>query len=168
MAKPTYFEMLKDPRWQRRRLEILQTADFRCENCEADDKTLHVHHKLYRKGAKPWEYADHELQALCEECHAAEHLIREQLAEVMALMPPYDLERLLGYAQALMLFAGEPLRPIEVKSYEHAHGMSDAVSPTDPQEIYDYLLPTGPVDRPIDGLAISELYTRRRDARNKQ
>lgn len=162
MSRKSYFELLKDPRWQRRRLEILQVTDFQCGNCEAKDKTLHVHHKLYRKGANPWEYADHELQALCEDCHAAEHAVREELAQVMALMEPYDLDRLLGYAQGMMLFAGE-LEPVQPRNFEQVEGMSDAVSAHDRQEIYAQLLPT-PV-RPIDGLTISELYSARRNAR---
>jgi hypothetical protein len=69
----SYADELKHPRWQRRRLEILSRADFKCERCSADDRTLHVHHKKYRRGAKPWEYADDQLIALCEQCHEDEH-----------------------------------------------------------------------------------------------
>src|SRR5213594_693703 len=99
----SYSELLKDPRWQRRRLEILNRANFQCERCDADNRTLHVHHLLYHKGAKPWEYADDDLMALCEQCHALDHERRSLLAEVTALMNPWDVERVLGYAQALAL-----------------------------------------------------------------
>ena len=96
----TYSERLKDPRWQRRRLEILQRSDFSCEDCEATDKTLHVHHKLYRKGAMPWEYADHELEALCEDCHEKHHATRDRLNAVLAELHSSDIEEVLGFALA--------------------------------------------------------------------
>ncbi len=72
----TYAEQLRHPRWQRRRLERLNKADFRCEKCSVDDRPLHVHHKAYRNGAAPWEYADDELLVLCEDCHRDEHDLR--------------------------------------------------------------------------------------------
>ncbi len=69
----SYRERLKHPRWQRRRLERLSTADWKCSRCAAADKPLHVHHKVYRAGAEPWEYSDDELAVLCEDCHDLEH-----------------------------------------------------------------------------------------------
>lgn len=69
VSKLTYADQLKDPRWQRRRLEIMQRDEFRCQVCMATEFTLHVHHKYYTKGRKPWEYEDHELVTLCVHCH---------------------------------------------------------------------------------------------------
>ncbi len=69
----SYSEKLRDPRWQRRRLEIMQLAHFRCEECDAADQTLTVHHRVYRVGAEPWCYPDWELVCLCEQCHRYEH-----------------------------------------------------------------------------------------------
>lgn len=70
--KDNYSELLKDPRWQRRRLEIMQRDDFTCQHCGRKDKTLHIHHKRYVKGWKPWEYKDGDLITLCERCHEIE------------------------------------------------------------------------------------------------
>lgn len=100
MAKPSYSELLKDPRWQRRRLEILNRASFACEACGCDTRTLHVHHRVYRKGALPWEYADRELIALCEECHEKEHQVRTRLAAALAELDVDGLEEVLGYAKS--------------------------------------------------------------------
>lgn len=80
-----------DPRWQRKRLEILQRADFSCENCHATQKTLHVHHVYYTNDAEgPWDYPEHALVALCDDCHTAEHseqqATRVWLIESLALM----------------------------------------------------------------------------------
>ncbi len=75
----TYAEKLKDPRWQKRRLHVMEAANFCCQSCYNEKKTLHVHHVLYRKGAQPWEYADHELKCLCEDCHLIEEEGREAI-----------------------------------------------------------------------------------------
>jgi len=83
-----YTDQLKHPKWQRRRLEIMQRDGFACKRCSADDKTLNVHHKLYHSGAAPWEYADDELVTLCEDCHEAEHKETFTRAEVVALLKP--------------------------------------------------------------------------------
>lgn len=69
----TYWQKLKDPRWQRKRLEALEKANFHCENCYDDSTTLHVHHKAYFKGRDPWEYEVSQLAVLCENCHQAHH-----------------------------------------------------------------------------------------------
>lgn len=68
-TKITYSEKLKDPRWQKRRLEIMQLDNFRCRGCETKERTLHVHHKYYIKGREPWEYEDDALITYCELCH---------------------------------------------------------------------------------------------------
>lgn len=67
-----YAKKLKDPRWQRKRLEILQRDDFACKDCRDRASTLHVHHKYYRWGAEPWEYPELALVTLCEACHMYE------------------------------------------------------------------------------------------------
>jgi len=65
----SYSDLLKDPRWQKRRLEIMQRADFACEYCGDKTRTLHVHHLRYTKGASPWEYEEKDLKCVCEICH---------------------------------------------------------------------------------------------------
>ena len=72
-----FFAKYKHPRWQKKRLERMEQAGWRCENCESDDKTLHVHHKSYKKNHAPWEYENDELECLCEDCHAEKHGIQE-------------------------------------------------------------------------------------------
>lgn len=64
-----YSEQLKDPRWQRRRLQILQRDMWECVICRSKKETLHVHHLIYIDGRDPWEYADEDLTTLCEKCH---------------------------------------------------------------------------------------------------
>lgn len=69
----TYAEKLKDPRWQKKRLEILQRDDFTCQVCFDNTNTLHVHHLSYEKGIEPWEYPGCSLITLCASCHEDNH-----------------------------------------------------------------------------------------------
>lgn len=71
-----YSEKLRDPRWQKKRLEIMSRDDFKCVVCEHDEITLNVHHTFYRKGADPWDYPNSSLVTLCERCHSDEHEYR--------------------------------------------------------------------------------------------
>lgn len=64
-----YFEKLKDPRWQKKRLEIFQRDEFTCRKCGADDKTLQVHHRYYVSKRDPWDYPDICFETVCEDCH---------------------------------------------------------------------------------------------------
>lgn len=65
----SYAEKLRDPRWQRLRLEVMESARWECSSCGDSDKELQVHHPAYRKGAEPWEYEAAELLCLCAKCH---------------------------------------------------------------------------------------------------
>lgn len=68
----TYAEKLKDPRWQKKRLEILNRDEFTCQKCYDTESTLHVHHRYYEKGKEPWEANESALITLCESCHESE------------------------------------------------------------------------------------------------
>lgn len=64
----TYAEKLKDPRWQRKRLEIMQRDEFRCRDCMNSKETLTVHHCHYARGG-PWDTPAELLLTLCQPCH---------------------------------------------------------------------------------------------------
>jgi hypothetical protein len=73
MNKKTYYEKLKDPRWQKKRLEVMQKNDFNCEICGDGESTLNVHHKEYLKDLEPWEYNIYQLACICQSCHEEQH-----------------------------------------------------------------------------------------------
>jgi hypothetical protein len=73
---------LLDPRWQKKRLEVLNAAGWCCEMCGDSESTLHVHHKQYIKGRDPWEYEVGQLCALCKDCHSASHEVKDKLNDV--------------------------------------------------------------------------------------
>lgn len=65
-----FFAQYKDPRWQKKRLQVMERDGFMCRSCQDTGTTLNVHHAVpYRKDTKPWEYEDDELITLCEDCH---------------------------------------------------------------------------------------------------
>lgn len=80
-----YRQKLLDPRWQKKRLKILERDEFTCRMCGADDITLHVHHKRYRYGADPWDITDDALVTLCEGCHENESEVSGALSDLRAV-----------------------------------------------------------------------------------
>lgn len=79
----TYSEKLRDPRWQRKRLQILNEANFICEDCGSDEKPLNVHHIIYRRGKSPWDYENKEFKCLCDTCHQIWHHGRQDFNEML-------------------------------------------------------------------------------------
>ena len=57
----------KDPRWQKKRLQIFERDGWKCVACGDSEATLCVHHCAYE--GKPWDVDDALLQTLCESCH---------------------------------------------------------------------------------------------------
>ena len=84
--KQTYWDKLQSPKWQKKRLEVLEYNAFQCQYCSEEDKQLHVHHPAYIKGREPWEYEKDELMVLCDKCHTNEHhdisLLTEKLNSI--------------------------------------------------------------------------------------
>jgi len=68
----TYREKLLDPRWQKKRLYILERDKWSCVYCGDTENTLHVHHKRYRHSVDPWDVPDADLVTLCCRCHETE------------------------------------------------------------------------------------------------
>lgn len=65
----TYLEKLQDPRWQKKRLEVMQRDNFTCVCCGDKETTLNVHHLKYT--GKPWEAPNESLITTCKHCHTA-------------------------------------------------------------------------------------------------
>lgn len=79
----TYSEKLRDPRWQKKRLDIFNRDGWVCQSCDRNcldlRLTAHIHHILYLPDCEPWEYDDKYLATYCEFCHETEHLIGDQI-----------------------------------------------------------------------------------------
>lgn len=124
--KKTYSELLRDPRWQRKRLEILNRSNFACDECNASDKTLNVHHKRYKKGAAPWEYDNNDLCSLCEDCHERRHDLEKAIRSRLERLSNDDLEGVLGYVEGNCLNTDEG-NSISLRGPRYINGLADAL-----------------------------------------
>lgn len=64
----SYAEKLKDPRWQKKRLKILERDNWTCVYCGDKESTLHIHHLKY--SGEPYEADDMDLLTACKYCHS--------------------------------------------------------------------------------------------------
>lgn len=92
----TYQQKLKDQRWQKKRLELLNKAGWRCQSmgCEfstEENRTLHVHHLVYLRGKDPWDYEDWAYMVVCESCHEVEQSLLEA-AHLAIAQNPYLMQ----------------------------------------------------------------------------
>jgi hypothetical protein len=78
----TYAEKLKDPRWLKKRIVVLQRDAFTCRDCRATDKPLQVHHCRYSRG-EPWEVDDEFLLTLCEACHVHRQQSEREIKKIV-------------------------------------------------------------------------------------
>lgn len=81
-----YIELLRDPRWQRKRLEIMQRDGWTCRSCGGSGSELQVHHKRYERGKPPWEIDERFLVTLCDECHRTITLLRRKAHDALGEM----------------------------------------------------------------------------------
>lgn len=74
-----YSEKLKNPRWQKKRLEILERDKWCCQRCFDINSPLHVHHRVYITDKEPWQYHNDFLITLCENCHEDERDVMHEI-----------------------------------------------------------------------------------------
>lgn len=104
MTKQSYSEKLLDPRWQKKRLDVLNYNDFSCEICGDSASTLHVHHKMYAKGREPWDYELDQYSVLCKTCHSHEHF--QEVDLFFEVMSRLNLDGPYNKTDASFLIAG--------------------------------------------------------------
>lgn len=98
--KKSYWEKLRDPRWQKKRLEILNRARFRCERCGDNENELHVHHGYYERGFDPWDYENETLWCLCGYCHEEVGKALVDINRTIALAGPDEIHFIFSRIQA--------------------------------------------------------------------
>lgn len=119
-----YSNLLRDPRWQKKRLLILERDNFTCTLCMDSRTTLHVHHEAYL--GNPWDISDDKLRTVCLHCHDIIHAIPDhniaaihkrislnaKCWEVVAFAPPdivflylfFDTEMYTGKTEIVTIF----------------------------------------------------------------
>lgn len=97
----SYSDKLKDPRWQKKRLEIMERDEWRCRSCRSDSKQLQVHHIVYSR-IDPWEYSNEVLQTLCCDCHEVrQSIVDSAISAIRIALRDVPTERLKHYAEKL-------------------------------------------------------------------
>jgi hypothetical protein len=118
-----FWERYKHPNWQRKRLEIMERAGFRCQECGDDEKTLNVHHSYYERELDPWEYPDDSLWCLCEECHKQYGEAKAELNRAVSRLSLSQLKQVIGFANGLEMEEGLADRKYKADCYEKLLGM---------------------------------------------
>jgi hypothetical protein len=107
----TYSQKLRDPRWQKRRLERLEKSDWRCDRCFDSTSELQVHHNWYVSGLEPWEYRIDQLSTLCVDCHELAGEVHKKLKSVLSTT---SVDRQIAMANA----ACDTPEPCVITNYE--------------------------------------------------
>ena len=81
--KQTYRDDIRDPRWQRKRLNVMDRDHYTCQLCRSSSNYLNVHHLYYLPGHRIWEYENEALVTLCDDCHSFAH---EELPKISGLI----------------------------------------------------------------------------------
>lgn len=77
----SYTEKLKDGRWQKKRLEIMDRDIFKCVDTGKNDN-LQIHHCWYAKG-NPWDTPSEYLITVSEEAHQERHIVEGEIRKHM-------------------------------------------------------------------------------------
>jgi len=148
MTKP-YWQKLQDPRWQKKRLEIMNRAGFKCEKCDDDKATLHIHHGYYEKGFEPWDYANETLWCLCGSCHKETQEAMRNNQRQLAMFKPEDVCCWVAYWLEQEREWGDKPRVADLHNYAKSHFGTDhddfvnflsVVMQHSPWELYEALL----------------------------
>lgn len=141
-----YSEKLKDPRWQKKRLQIMERDGWACRLCEDNQSTLAVHHRDYLPGRNPWDYPDNLLITLCEHCHEEEmerrgiedrliHSLRENLfsnelfllTDAITSLPELTQPDLFMFVETIRWMATDPVirEELSVRCWHRMHNADD-------------------------------------------
>ncbi len=88
----TYASKLKDERWIKKRELVKQRAEYKCEDCCADNFPLEVHHCYYIYGYEPWEYPTDSLRCLCKSCHDTREPLEKKQRGLLAHLTQSEIK----------------------------------------------------------------------------
>lgn len=105
----TYSTKLQNPKWQRKRLEVLNRDGFACKLCSDTETQLDVHHLKYT--GKPWDALLDDLITLCRHCHEAveSDAFKAIGAPILSAKKPFfldngDIEVILFYESQVSIY----------------------------------------------------------------
>lgn len=127
----TYSEQLRDPRWQKKRLEILSRDKWACTLCGDTETTLHVHHKKYTGNA--WDADNGLLITYCEPCHGLIEVLGDKATKIKSVL---KLDRF----KILYLFAKTFESRLCVASFDNNKiELIMVIHSSDLEKVYDFI-----------------------------
>lgn len=122
MTRPAYLEKLKDPRWQKTRLQVFERDKWACQGCFDTDTTLHCHHRYYLPEKEPWEYPIEAFITLCADCHDAETQEMESVCKslISELKKKFLYDDILTLAAAVHDMKLQSNQSVIASAYAHA------------------------------------------------
>jgi hypothetical protein len=121
-----YLQLLRDPRWQRKRLEIMERDSWKCQDCKSGDATLNVHHIRYA-GRNPWDVDSQFLTTLCQACHVkrtSQKKVLKATIELLELYDPASMDVALGFVRGLLVAKRLGVCPLENDRVARGLGLS--------------------------------------------
>jgi hypothetical protein len=123
-TKSNYESLLHSPKWQRKRLEIMQRDEWKCRVCGDTERELHVHHIKY-SGKNPWDAKNEDLITLCDECHTQSHALKklyeEIYSQIIDSLSIYtngeEPKTIIEYIEAVIKFLNEKIDEIKAGKY---------------------------------------------------
>lgn len=135
----SYAEKLKNPKWQKLRLKIMERDSWACQCCGDKETPLNVHHKIYV--GDPWDCPEDQLVTVCEDCHEIISLHKLDLNtgvfEIRKLQRPTHMTYFCISPEGVMLYSRTPGTAIQ----SHG-GASHAVMKHIIHDIINYWLKT--------------------------
>jgi hypothetical protein len=128
-----WHSLYRDPRWQKKRLEVLERAEWCCQTCGESELELQVHHGYYEGTRKPWEYEPWSLFALCDKCHEEAEWSRRQIK--LAGMLNLEVQFALAELVQVLVDSGTDdqmrmARKLAEITHEFVYGKTEAASET--------------------------------------
>lgn len=132
----SYSDLLKDPRWQKKRLEVLERDEWKCRECGSAQKTLHVHHTYYAKNRKPWEYESASLMTLCVDCHTRTTAVAAELQSIIGKIPLYLNDIILGMVRYETAYHCGGDGRVRIENAEQLEGVAQACGIAEYDEVF--------------------------------
>lgn len=115
----SYSEKLKSPKWQKKRLEILNRDNFTCTCCGDKKTELHGHHLKYTK--EPYDAPNEDLETLCKNCHLIKTIWSKSGVSTFILHGKKSIDKIIVYklsdGSVFFIDFSEEIKPTDFRGF---------------------------------------------------
>ena len=97
-----FADKFQDRRWIEKRDQIIEAANFECEDCGSSEEELQVHVCFYEKGKEPWELDEVAYKCLCPPDREKRSMLEQNIRKILAVFRIENLESLMNALEYLM------------------------------------------------------------------